>query len=370
MRVAWDARVLCQPELRGIGTYAANLLTAIRRSRPALELLLFHDEGFPGVIDGVRTQRIGPSRGYRWQLWERFGLPVHAFVSRSDVLHSVANTTPPRALTPRVVTVHDVIPYLPDFAAAPWSSYGLDKVSAPVGRAAAIITDSECSREDIHRVFGIPRERVVVVPLAVDPAFRPPPEDERTAILTQYGIRQPYVLALGAPARRKNTRGTLRAFRHIARQRPDVRLVLTGVAGPFEKVVRQMVTDSDVPSDRVVLTPFVDRDVLAALYAEAEVFLFLTLYEGFGLPILEAFKCGAPVVCSSRASCPEVAGDAAAIVDPADEVRAAEVVISVMHRSANERQVWRSRAQERERCFSWTRTAEMTLAVYDAVAAN
>jgi glycosyltransferase involved in cell wall biosynthesis len=104
------------------------------------------------------------------------------------------------------------------------------------------------------------------------------------------------------------------------------------------------------------------------LYYGAEVFLFLSLYEGFGLPILEAMRCGAPVLCSNRSSCPEVAGDAAFLVDPADEDAAAGALVAMLSATPSEREQWQLRGRTRERQFTWTRTAEMTLRVYDRVA--
>jgi glycosyltransferase involved in cell wall biosynthesis len=177
------------------------------------------------------------------------------------------------------------------------------------------------------------------------------------------------VLALAAIAPRKNTIGVLRVFQRIARENGDVNLVLTGVDHGLRSEINRALTTIDIPASRVKLLGFVNPDERNALYAGAAVFLFLTLYEGFGLPILEAMRCGAPVLCSDRSSCPEVAGDAAALVDPADEEAAARIALDLMALSAADRRRWQARGFERERQFSWRNTARLTLDVYDRVSA-
>jgi glycosyltransferase involved in cell wall biosynthesis len=227
-----------------------------------IELVLFHDGEYPvSAVSHAVPRRIGPVKGYRWQLWERVGLPWHASRSKCDVLHSLANTTPPRARLPRVVTVHDVIPYLPDIADdEPRLAYHASVIPQAVRRAAMVVTDSECSRDDVARVFRVPLDRITVIPLAVGAEFDRPPAGEREVTRRRLGVARPYVLALGASARRKNTDGVLRVFKRIATQHQDLHLVVTGVAGPLERVLRARMNEYGVPADRVVLLPFVAAD--------------------------------------------------------------------------------------------------------------
>jgi len=370
MRIVWDARVLCGPEIRGIGSYMSNLVPAMLDRRPDLDIQLFTDSPPPSQLRlrGLVPQMVGPTKGYRWQLWERFVLPWHARRAGADLLHSPANTTPQRTPMPRVVTVHDVIPYLSHVTdASPQGRYWCRTVPDGVRRAAAVVTDSEVSRTDIARVFEVPADRIDVVPLAVGSDVRPPADVESS--LRDRAIQPPYVLALAATAPRKNTLGVLRVFQRMARQNHDVRLVLTGVGPGLRVQITRALMELGIPVDRVHLFGFVDTDTRNALYAGSAAFLFLSLYEGFGLPILEAMRCGAPVVCSSRASCPEVAGDAAALVDPADEPAVAGIALDVVGLSGGARRQWQARGFARERQFSWSHTARMTLDVYDRVCA-
>lgn len=369
MKVAWDARPMFTPQLRGIGHYATRLLEALltRGDRP--EVVLFHDgeHAVKTAPAGASVRAIGPRRGYRWQIWERVALPWHARFASCDLLHSLANTTPPSSALPRVVTVHDVISYLPEFAPPSRLRYQSIVIPNAVRAAQMVVTDSQTSKQDIMRVFGVPEARLRVVPLAIDQSFRPPAASERAEIRRRLGVPESYVLALGATARRKNTDGVLRVFKRMINQDEQQRLVLTGVDAALGRMVDGWMSKYAIPAENVIRLPFVNDHDLAALYADAAAFLFLTLYEGFGLPILEAMRCGTPVVCSTRSSCPEVAGDAATLVDPADEERAADVVLSVTAERGDCRAARIARGVAHEHTFSWDRTAAMTRAIYSEV---
>jgi len=354
-----------------MGTYAANLLHAIGAARPEIDRVLLTDESAGGRdrVAGLEPQVVGPSRGYRWQLWEQVGLPWHAARLRANILHSPANTTPRFGVVPRVVTVHDVIPYLPEVSDATLRGrYWLKTVPEAIRSAAAVITDSDASRRDIIRVLNVPEDRISVIPLAVGLDVEPPSTATVAQVLASLDVRPPYVLSLAAPAPRKNTAGVLRVFGRVSRVDPGLQLVLTGVGPAFRRRILEIAAAEGIPESRLRLFDYVDAPTRNALYGGASVFLFLTLYEGFGLPILEAMRCGAPVLCSTRSSCPEVAGDATVLVDPRDEAAAADALRGMLSASSVQRQEWKARGQAREREFTWTRTAEMTLRVYDVVA--
>ena len=368
VRVAWDARVMLAPDLRGMGQYSLHLLHALLRVAPELEFYLFHDHAAPARVPaGTVCRRARPTRGYRWQIWERVSLPLASIASRASLLHSPANTTPPRSAMPRVVTVHDVIPFLPGIGDPPPLPYFRDVVPRAVATADAILTDSLCSKRDICRVFGIAADRVRVVPLAPGPDVARPEAAQREARLARLGVTRPYVLALGAPARRKNTAGVLKAFARVHASAGDCRLVLSGVPLSYRDAVRNLAAAEGLGPDCVRMFGFVPQEELWSLYAGCAAFLFLSLYEGFGLPILEAMTCGAPVVCSNRASCPEVAGDAAIVVDPEDPEMCRDAVLSLLD-SAEEADRRRAAGVARAAAFSWTATANETYRVYRELA--
>jgi glycosyltransferase involved in cell wall biosynthesis len=369
VRVIWDGRVLCGREIRGIGNYSLELLEALRCARPSLDLRIFVDEPIP---DATRTMGfpalvVGPSRGYRWQLWERVGLPWHAIRAGADLIHSPANTTPRRSPVPRVVTVHDVIPYLPSIAGKTLTDpYWTRVLPSAIRSAAAILTCSEASRQDIVRLFRIAPERITVIPYAVSERVHAPSDADDIVAAT--GVTTPYLLGLAATAPRKNTAGLIRVFKRVMAVHNDVSLVLTGVTSAVRPGVLSLLKDLDIAIERVHLLEFVEPRVRNALYSRAAAFLFLTLYEGFGLPILEAMRCGAPVICSNRSSCPEVAGDAAILVDPENDADVAASVSSIMTLSTSQRDQLIHRGRARADEFTWARTAHMTLAVYDRIA--
>ena len=371
MKVVWDGRVVYGRELRGMGAYGVNLMTAMAPLRPDVEHVVLTDEPTPHAcrIRGVTPRVVGPSRGYRWHLWEQVGLPWHAATLRADVLHCPANTAPVLATVPRVVTVHDVIPYIPEVAERTLTGrYWLETVPKAIRSAAAIVTVSEASRRDIERVLHVSGDRITVVPSAAGIDVARPSPETITSVLSAHGVQPPYVLALAAPAPRKNTLGVVEVFGRTARALRDVQLVMTGVGPALRERVLAAARSLDIPERRLRLIDFADPVVRNALYAGASVFLFLSLYEGFGIPILEAMRIGVPVLCSTRASCPEVAGNAAVLVDPGDVDAAAAALIEMLRAPESQRDEWRARGQVRERAFTWQRSAEMTLQVYDAVA--
>ena len=369
MRVGWDARILVNGERRGMGTYACNVLQALRECRPDIELRLFHDrDGRDGAVDDVDAREIGPKRGYRWQLWERVGLPFHAYTQGCDLVHSPANTTPPRCPLPRVVTLHDALPFHDWNESANPLPYFHDTQRRAIRTADAIITDSRVLEgRHLQHAEGraIPR-----VCYSIGAQSRLPSSESSTvtAQLKDLDIRSPFIVALAASARRKNTLGVLRAFAALQHEHREVALVLTSVGPRLRQTLQEEMKALQIDADRVRFLDFVSQQQLAALYAGCDAFWFLSLFEGFGLPILDAMRCGAVVVCSTRTSCPEVAGDAAVMVDPEEIQDAVAATLNVLGMDGPARERWRARALAHAATFTWQRTATMTAQVYSDVA--
>jgi glycosyltransferase involved in cell wall biosynthesis len=264
----------------------------------------------------------------------------------------------------RVTTIHDAIPYI-----YPRTSSRLDwliyRVWLPrAGRAvAAVVTVSWQSREDILTHLSVPPERVAVVPLAPGRQFRPLSAAEVAPALRQCGIERPYILYVGALEPRKNLPRLLAAYAQLRRWSDRWRLVIVGarkwVSSPIFDAVRQLGLEP-----HVTFTGYVADEHLPALYAGADLFTFPSLYEGFGLPVLEAMACGAPVVTSHTSSLPEVAGDAAILIDPTDVAQIAAAMWLVLSQPALA-DALRERGLARAAQFSWERTARETVAVYE-----
>ncbi|MEW5930594.1 MAG: glycosyltransferase family 1 protein, partial [Gemmatimonadota bacterium] len=275
---------------------------------------------------------------------------------------------PPR----RLVNIYDLAPVrLPHL-------YGADQRHLAEARLAGlqpgdrVITTSEASRRDLAELGGVDPERVFVVPLAADPrTFYPPADAGPAAALRQrLGIGgAPYLLALSASDLRKNVDAAVRAFTRAVRDGGARGLALV-IAGPppAGRAAREALAEAERAGARVALAGYVPDAELAALYGGALAFVYPSLYEGFGLPVLEAMQCGAPVIAGRAASVPEVVGDAGILVDPGDPDALGEAVLRV-YRDAALRERLGALALRRAAGFSWERTTRETLAAYRAVVA-
>jgi glycosyltransferase involved in cell wall biosynthesis len=274
-------------------------------------------------------------------------------------------------LHPVVVTVHDIVPYLTrrDRGLRAYRSRWEEWLDVLATRALcladALIADSACTREMVVQALGYPVERIWVIPLGVDHAVfhpRPVPPD----FDARYGLdsRYRYVLYVGSENPRKNLPFLLRAFARLHQDMPDVRLIRVGSVQYLSQacVLEQQIQELGLGDAVLHLSAIPDGD-LVLFYNRAALFVFPSLYEGFGLPVLEAMACGTPVVCSDAASLPEVAGDAALRVSPLDEEGWAEAMYRALT-DARLREELRARGLERARAFTWERTAEETVEVY------
>jgi len=294
----------------------------------------------------VRPQRA--ARGFTGHAWEQLVLPRH--LKRGDLLWSPANTGPLRVAS-QVVTIHDlsVIDHPEWFGRrfAAWYRWLLPRLARNVR---LVLTDSEFSKSRLRAEFDLPEARVVVVRPGVDERFGLALPGRVEAVRMKYSLPHAYFLAGGSLEPRKNLRTAFQAWEQVSAAYPDCRLLVFGAAGGsfssrgFERI-----------PDGVILQGYVDDEDLPALYGAAVGFLYVSLYEGFGLPVLEAMAAGTPVICSSTTSIPEVAGEAALLVDPLDP----EAIANAMERLLADRTLQadlRDRGRRRAVTFSWERT--------------
>ena len=345
MRVALDARLLGGTST-GDSTYWTCLVPALLAADPDLELVLLSNRPIP--FEHPRAQTIVlPSPDRTFSL---IALPRLARRAGADLLH-VQYAVPPLARLPVVTTIHDV-----SFLLSPNWFGRKDRALLTLGaRAAArsaarIVTVSETSAAEIARTLPPAAGRVDVAPNARPPWVSPPSRDRRRETLARLGIEGPYLLTVGTRWARKNLDLALRAADRLPSDLPH-RLVVTGKGG------------GDGPlGERGFATGYVANDDLGALYAGADLYLSPSLHEGFGIPILEAFACGCPVIATGLGAMAEVAGDAAEIVPPEPEFWASE--IEALLRDPERLRRLRERGARRERLFTWERSAKATLASY------
>jgi glycosyltransferase involved in cell wall biosynthesis len=349
----------------GTETYAAGLLHGLSRTESADHFVVFvnlesadwplpDDPRFHRVVCPVRA--VSRSARYRY---EQFRLPAEARAHGVDVLHSLGYVAPLRLHCPSVVTVHDVH-HLAHGRLRDWHRRLLlgRIVRRSVRGAAAVIADSRFMRDAIAAAYDMPAREIDVVPLAPNPALNggaPLPDGGAPAPVSG----GPYLLAFGGVTPNKNLDGLLRAFA-LARQRHGVRQNLV-VVGHLPESLR--IGDSA----GVVATGYLDEARLASVLAKAEALVFPSLYEGFGLPVLEAMAAGVPVICSRVTAIPEVAGEAAVYFDPRDVEDMASKLALVAHDRAL-REDLAARGRIRAASFSWERAARETRAIYGCVA--
>jgi glycosyltransferase involved in cell wall biosynthesis len=366
LKVAWD-NSLAARDKAGTGVYAARLLEQFaQRTDLCMQVLQGWRRDSPA--NGLIGRGIGTVAN---MLWTHAYLPRLMGKMHVDLLHAPAFVAPAIATPcPVVVTVHDITYLLfPSHFSRWWVTY-LQMVMPPAMRSAtAIICGSEHSKHDIVKTYGVSSGRVHVIPYGVDhERFRQGVAlDENWA--RSLGIRPDYVLHVGSFSYRKNIPTLLRAIAHLRSKGKweNRQLVLAGsqdvsMKGAHE--VFETIRELDL-KESIVLTGHIPEQHIPGLYAGAAALVIPSLYEGFGLPVLEAMAAGTPVVASNTSSLPEVAAGAALLVPPEDELALTSAIEDVLENRSTAEELRRS-GLERARQFSWQRTAEETVAVYRA----
>ena len=368
-RIAIDAHAIGE-RLTGNETYVSNLI-----------------DGLMGLDSGHEYVLLftSPQAAHVWQqkypqvcvkiVWPRQPLvriplvmPLMARDQQIDLLH-VQYVGPPVTPVPVVASIHDIsFERYPEFFSHREVAQFKATIRLTAMLASRILTISECSKRDLVDIYGIPEEKVVVTYLAANKNFRPPDSKEAAAMTAQrYGVSAPYFLAVGNLQPRKNLVRLVAAYERLRNHRPDIghQLVIVGKKTWKFDPILSFVQKSRWADD-IILTDYVSDEDLPLLYAGADVFIYPSIYEGFGLPPLEAMACGTPVVVSDRASLPEVVGDAGVKVNPFDiNAIAAAMASIVLEPGVAE---WYSHAGiKRAGRFTWEECSVRTQQVYEEV---
>ena len=364
----------------GIGRYTRELIHALVAEAPNYRYTLFSARP-PAVLPVPSSLPVAPQVAHRpapvderwlYRLWYRAGipLPVQLFTGPIDLFHSPDFVLPPvRGGIPTLLTVHDLsFVHYPATFPANLVAYLNRVVPRSVARATHILADSQSTKRDLAAIWRVPDDKVTVLYSGVNERFRPVTDATAlAAVRARYGLGdRPYVLAVGTVQPRKNYELLVRAFRAVAQAGPHV-LVIAGGRGWLTEGLDAEITRQGV-ADRVILPGFVDDADLPALYSAADLFVFPSLYEGFGLPLLEAMACGVPVISSDASSLPEVAATggepAALLLPPGDEAAWSAAMLRLLtDETARQRLITAGVAQAAR--FTWQAAARQLAALYE-----
>ncbi len=311
----------------------------------------------------LRLSRLPTERPSVRILWEQILLPWHLLKEGIDLLHSLAFVLPLWSPRPGVVTIYDLSFVLCPEGLNPWRRLYL-RALTPLSarRAKMVIVLAESTKEDLARIWGISREKIRVIPCGVDPTFRPRAHGQALSDFRRHrGLPERFILFVGTLEPRKNVTALVEAYAQLKGEVPHS-LVLVGAKGWRGEEVLAQIERSGL-SDKVLFVGYVEPKELPLWYNAADLFVFPSLYEGFGLPPLEAMACGTPVIASYTSSLPEVVGEAGVLVDPHSLEGMAQAMRKVLG-DGELREEMRRKGLERAKGFSWPRVARETVLVY------
>lgn len=376
MRIGIDAHMVGHRET-GNETYILELVKALVTLKTPLppELVIFVEplgrSQLPAILEntaGVSVVDLPTTSAVRRLAWD---WPRLARRYRLDLLHLTYNA-PLFSPCPLVVTVHDIsFERHPEWFSQRDLTVLKTLVPRSVRKAARVITAAEFTRRELAAIYPtLEKTKIKVTPYAVGDNFRPVTDESRLArVREKYGTSPDFVLAVGNLQPRKNLMGLLEGFEQAVRtSNLPHKLVIAGQAGWQAEQFLNTVREKGL-AERVVFTGFVPGEDLPALYSAARLFAYPSLYEGFGFPVLEAMACGTPVLTSNNTVLPEVAGEAACLVDARNSVQIGEALVRLLTNS-EERARLSARGLDRATSFSWTKTALETFHIYEEVCAE
>lgn len=371
MRIGLDATALPSQPV-GAGNYIIQLIRALVHQFGEDEFVIFAQGSGPALINLPEHENVDwvifPDRkpGIRL-VWEQLILPSHVQESGVDLLHSLHYTRPLRLSCSSVVTFHDMTFFLyPQLHTRIRRLYFPSMIRASAKRAQALVAVSESTRQDAMRILGIPPEKITTTQLGLNPAFRPIQEGEgRRIVAEKYHLPGKFILYVGLVEPRKNLPVLINAYQRLAANGIEYHLVIVGRYGwMYEDVIRQVKELNLI--DRVHFIGYIPQEDLPLVYNLSSLFVYPTLYEGFGLPVLEAMACGKPVITSNVASLPEIVEEAGLLIPPGDVQALTRTIGAVFEDQALRDDLSRKGPVQAAR-FTWQRTAQLTYQVYRQV---
>ena len=371
MRIALDARTVYRRVRRGTGKNLIDLYSTVAHMRPDWQITAYHREEkidvglLPfGQVQPKQIEMVGD----RFDAWEKMRLPAAAWREGADVLHCPANTCPKWMPINTVVTIHDLIPLdMPHGRPTAAVKRFEQSIRIASRRAAGIITPSRYTADRLINEFDADPSRITVNAWAADSAMEKVEWEDAWPTVEQYGVSSPYVLHFGAIAPRKNTHRMIEAWSRIsARKRRNWKLLVVGLDDEIKRDLNKRISNLGL-QDTIRLHGFADEADLPALLSGAEILAYPSLSEGFGLPLLDAWQVETAVLTSNVTSLPEVAGDAAEIVDPTDSGAIASGLSRLMNDSILRDDLCKA-GKQRLKQYTWAATAERFIGAMEQAA--
>jgi glycosyltransferase involved in cell wall biosynthesis len=374
MRIGIDARILGHPR-SGIAVYAINLIEQFLTYKDS-GIVLFGDrpiyQEYKYITDKAEVVVFGQEHRKRWS---QFYLPAQLKKYKIDVYHAIWNNAVPIFTdVPSVLTVHDIIPFVvPGYFKNIQRRYKyIFSMQSALWKAQAVIVDASNTKSDLIKYFKVPSEKITVIPLGIKREFLPPlkgKEEMMKGVLNKFGINRDYIVNIGSFDKRRNVDALLRVFsRFIKNTNVNCQLVLIGGYDNFPQEISRLdaiINDLSLKG-KVILTNYISQQEKAFLIYMARMMVHLSLYEGFCFPVLETMRAGIPVIASNTGSIPEVAGDAAILVDPRNEIEAAAAIEKIWN-DKNLADNLIKKGYRRIENFSWEKTASQTREVYEKI---
>lgn len=370
MKVCIDGRGLNWYKGTGIGTYTYNLLINILNLNEEDFYYIFWSGGEYDSFLKEKTKVLMASKKHQ-RFFESYYIPSFINKEHLDIYHIPQNGIglEESIECKKVVTIHDLIPYiLPETVGKGYLKKFLSSMPKIMENTQGILTVSNYSKKDILRFFPeIDEDDIFVTPLAANENYKPLNKDIcKKYVKEKYGVNSPYFLYLGGFSSRKNVKGLILAFDKALTSFPEERsLLIIGSLREEGEKLKQLVEEKSLQK-HVIFGGFSPDEDLPILYNACEAFVYPSLYEGFGLPPLEAMSCGTPVITSNITSIPEVVGDTGLLIDPLNVLNISDALVKIAENS-NLREELSSKGFERSKNYSWNNTAKETLKAYKKI---
>ena len=370
MKIAIDARGAFLYKGTGIGTYTDNLITNMINLESYNKFLLFCSGGLNENFNKSNTE-IFFSSGRHGSFYEKYYFPSTVKSHKADLYHIPQNGIGFYYDTdiPTVVTIHDLIPYImPETVGKGYLERFIREMPNIIYNSAGILTVSEYSKKDILKFFSsYPEEKIHVTPLAANSNFKPLDKiQSQFYVKKKYNINTPYILYIGGFSSRKNALGLINAFNkcYSSLNEPYTLLIGGSLKDEGEKLLK-FVNNNNL-SDKIVFSGYLEENLMPVLYSGCDAFVYPSLYEGFGLPPLEAMSCKAPVITSNITSIPEVACNSCILIDPYYESQLSDALVRLLNDKYLKEEL-SEKGYQNSLNFTWKKTAQKTLDAYKLI---